>query len=119
MRMRLLGTLLTAAAVTTAGMAAPAQAAEGRVFGVDAAGAIPGQYIVTLKAPSTGITAQSIGGTTYLRRMTAAEARRLAARPNVAYVEQDRLLHIEATQRNPTWGLDRIDQRAVKPSKSY
>jgi len=55
--MRLVGTLLTAAAVTAAGMAAaPAQAApprpaEGRVLGVDAAGAIPGQYIVTLKTP--------------------------------------------------------------------
>jgi subtilisin family serine protease len=124
MRMRLLGTLLTAAAVTTAGMAAPAQAAsswaaEGRVFGVDAAGAIPGQYIVTLKAPAGEMSAQSIGGATYVKKMTAAEARRLAARPNVAYVEQDRLMHVEATQRNPVWGLDRIDQRAVKPSKSY
>ncbi|WP_030439039.1 S8 family serine peptidase [Actinoplanes subtropicus] len=124
MRMRLLGTLLTAAAVTTAGMAAPAQAAsswaaEGRVFGVDAAGAIPGQYIVTLKSPAGELSAQSIGGATYVKKMTATEARRLAARPNVAYVEQDRLMHVEATQRNPVWGLDRIDQRAVKPSKSY
>ena len=118
------GTLLTAAAVTTAGMAVPAQAApsraaQGQVFGVDAAGAIPGQYIVTLRAPSTGISAQSIGGATYVKKMSATEARRLAAEPNVEYVEQDRLMHIESTQRNPTWGLDRIDQRAVKPSKSY
>src|SRR5690348_15474835 len=114
MRMRVLGTLLTAAAVTTAGMAAPAQAApaEGPVFGIDVAGAIPGQYIVTLRAPvdgggtgtstgvsaqslgggtgtSSGVSAQSLGGATYLKRMTAAEARRLAARPDVQFVEQD------------------------------
>ena len=119
-----LGTLLTAAAVTTAGMAAPAlaapsRAAQGRVFGVDAAGAIPGQYIVTLRAPSTGISAQSIGGTSYVKKMSAVDARRLAAEPNVEYVEQDRMMHIEATQKNPVWGLDRIDQRATKPSKSY
>src|SRR4051812_35961365 len=114
-------TLLTAAAVTTAGLAVPAQAApsraaEGLVFGIDAAGAIPGQYIVTLKAPSTGIGAQSIGEATYLKKMSAAAARRLAAEPNVEYVEQDRMTHVESTQKNPTWGLDRIDQRAVKPS---
>jgi subtilisin family serine protease len=119
MRMRVLGTLLTAAAVTTAGTAVPAQAAEGRVLGANAVGAVPGRYIVTLKGSAAGIGAQSVGSTTYLTRMTAAEARRLAARPNVEYVEQDRLMHIEATQKNPTWGLDRIDQRAAKPSKSY
>src|SRR5690349_21508534 len=133
MRMRVLGTLLTAAAISTAGIAAPAQAAEGQVFGADADGAIPGQYIVTLKGTSTGVGAQStgigaqstgIGGqstgeTTYVKRMTAVEARRLAAKPNVEYVEQDRVLHAAATQRNPTWGLDRIDQRATKPSRSY
>ncbi|MCU7725578.1 S8 family serine peptidase [Actinoplanes sp. KI2] len=125
MRMRVLGTLLTAAAVGTAGLAAPAQAAEGQVFGANADGAIPGQYIVTLNdgigARSTGISAQStgIGETTYVQRMTAVEARRLAAKPNVEYVEQDRVLHAAATQLNPTWGLDRIDQRATKPSRSY
>src|SRR5690242_1906497 len=121
MRMRVLGTLLTAAAVTTAGLAvsAPAQAAEAQVFGAGAAGAIPGQYVVTLRAPSAGISAQSIGGASYVKKMSAVEARRLAAEPNVEYVEQDRLIHVESTQKNPTWGLDRIDQRATRPSKSY
>ena len=123
MRMRVLGTLLTAAAVAAAGTAVPAHAAEGRVLGAGIPGAIPGQYIVTVKAP--GISAQSVGGRSYVKnrsyvkKMTATEARRLAAEPGVQYVEQDRVLHIEATQKNPDWGLDRIDQRAVKPSKTY
>ncbi|MFF5294282.1 S8 family serine peptidase [Paractinoplanes globisporus] len=120
MRMRLLGTLLTAAAAVVAGTAVPAQAAaEGRVLGTGAPGAIPGQYIVTLRTPDGSVSAQSLGGESYLKRMTAVEARRLAADPDVAYVEQDRMLHIEATQRNPDWGLDRIDQRPVKASKTY
>ncbi|MFI5895878.1 S8 family serine peptidase [Actinoplanes sp. NPDC051513] len=118
MRMRALGTLLTAAAVTMAGTAVPAQAAEGNVLGAGGPGAIPGQYIVTMK----GIGAQSLDGSakpSYLKRMSAEQAGRLAANPGVQYVEQDRLLHTEATQRNPVWGLDRIDQRAVKASKTY
>ncbi|HEX6940485.1 MAG TPA: S8 family peptidase [Longimicrobiales bacterium] len=31
--------------------------------------------------------------------------------PNVAYVEQDQVVTVVATQTNATWGLDRIDQR--------
>ena len=31
--------------------------------------------------------------------------------PNVAYIEEDQVMSIEATQSNATWGLDRIDQR--------
>ncbi|MFC7279114.1 S8 family serine peptidase [Paractinoplanes rhizophilus] len=118
MRMRVLGTLLTAAAVTMAGTAVPAQAAEGNVLGAGAAGAIPGRYIVTMRTP--GISAQGAGGgVSYTRRMSAKQARRLAATAGVQYVEQDRVLHTEATQRNPVWGLDRIDQRAVRASRTY
>jgi subtilisin family serine protease len=120
--MRVLGTFLTAAAVVVTGSAVPAQAAQGRVVGAGAPGAVPGRYIVTLKHPRTsgpGITAQALGGTSYTATMTATQARQLAADPNVGMVEQDRILHVESTQRNPDWGLDRIDQRAVTPSKTY
>lgn len=117
--MRVLGTLLTAAAATLAGTAVPAQAAEGNVLGAGAPGAIPGQYIVTMRTPTGALSAQSVAGDSYIRKMTATEARRLAAKPGVEYVEQDRIMHTEATQRNPIWNLDRIDQRAVTGSKTY
>ncbi|MGX6608026.1 S8 family serine peptidase [Micromonosporaceae bacterium Da 78-11] len=129
--MRALGALLTAA--TTAaltGIAVPAQAAEGRVIGADAAGALPGRYIVTLKKHSGGMSALDavdLGDATVIKRsgsvitagMTGKQARRLAANSAVQYVEQDRILHVEGTQANPTWGLDRIDQRPVKAFRTY
>jgi subtilisin family serine protease len=129
--MRALGALLTAtAAATLAATATPALArpAEGRVLGAGVAGTIPGRYIVTLKDGRIGAAATHLGGAKVLKRagstvsaaMTAAQARRLAADPAIRYVEQDRTVHIEAaTQRNPDWGLDLIDQRTVTPSKTY
>jgi len=111
MRIRALGTLLTAAAVAVAGSAVPARAAEGPVVGAGAPGAIPGRYIVTMKA----------GGDepAYVATMTATRARRLAADPQVRTVEQDRVLRVAATQRNPAWGLDRVDQRGRTGSRTY
>jgi subtilisin family serine protease len=45
--------------------------------------------------------------------MSAAQARRVAAHPKVAYVEQDAVMHAIATQSGATWGIDRLDQRGL------
>lgn len=37
----------------------------------------------------------------------------------VAYIEADQLMSIDATQSGATWGLDRIDQRALPLSTTY
>lgn len=98
----------------------PASAAstthEGVVIGADSPGAVPGRYIVT-----PAVSADSLGApASYTASMTATEARRLAASPDVRTVEQDRVVRAFATQANPTWGLDRIDQRRRTPaSKTY
>jgi subtilisin family serine protease len=52
--------------------------------------------------------------------MSAQQARRLAADPAVAYVEQNRVLHATDTQANPpSTGLDRIDQAALPLDGSF
>ncbi len=121
----------TLALAVGAGAALPAQAApapEGRVLHAGAAEAIPGSYIVTLKE-TVGFRASAAQGKKliagyggriertytsalngYAAQLSSTGAKRLAADPAVASVEQNQKVHSTATQTNAPWGLDRIDQ---------
>ncbi|SDT78782.1 S8 family serine peptidase [Actinoplanes derwentensis] len=110
MRKTILAALVAAAALV---VPSPAQAAQPE-----------DRYIVTMRDSAPGFTAGDLvrgfrAFPGFVSTMTAAEARRVAADPNVRSVEVDRIVSLAGVQKNPTWGLDRIDQRAVKPSKTY
>ncbi|WP_405114112.1 S8 family peptidase [Micromonospora sp. NBC_01405] len=125
----------TLAATMLAGPASSAAAAEptpgaiGEILGAGSATAVPGSYIVTLKESAVGgrSTASSVVSSLagrygvhpdqvwgdalngFSMRASEAVARRLAADPTVAQVEQDRLTTLATTQLNAPWNLDRID----------
>ncbi|WP_284045269.1 S8 family peptidase [Paractinoplanes maris] len=119
----LLAAVTAAVAVGTPAVAAPT----GDIRLAGTATAVPGSYIVVLKAgaksPAAGLSGQIkqrlevING--YEASMTEAQAKRLAASSGVAYVEQNQTISLSATQNNATWGLDRIDQRARPLSTTY
>ncbi|SCF16180.1 Peptidase inhibitor I9 [Micromonospora viridifaciens] len=125
-----------AAAVSVAavgvGAAANAAPAEGTVRAANGA-SVAGSYIVVLKdraGDQVAAVAQEHGASMthqyrsalkgFASRMSEQQARRLAADPRVAYVQQDGIFNVTATQTNPpSWGLDRIDQRNRPLSSSY
>lgn len=131
---------LATAALVGGLTALPAEAAsaQGKVLAAGSPTAVKDSYIVTLKK-NAGFTSSSsegkglikeYGGSVnktfgaalngYTATLSAAEARRLAADPSIATVEQNQTVHLtDTTQSSAPWGLDRSDQTSLPLSGTY
>ncbi|EEP70784.1 peptidase S8 and S53 subtilisin kexin sedolisin [Micromonospora sp. ATCC 39149] len=129
-------TLLALTATAAPALAAPA---EGEILGAGGPDAVAGSYIVVLRDAAVGAdavpaTARSLtarqGGDVGLiyrhalrgfeARLSERGARRLAADPAVASVTQNHTVSVSDVQSpTPSWGLDRVDQRALPLDKSF
>ena len=129
--------LVAAASISSGGAASAAPTAD--ILGAGAVGAVKDRYIVVLKdkkatAARVATEAKTLTGAYggavshtytatvrgYAAAMTEAQAKKVAADPDVAYVEQDSKVSKHDTQPDPpSWGLDRVDQQWLPFDKSY
>jgi len=101
-----------------------------------ASATLPGRYIVVFRdnvrdpGPRADVLMQGSGGQVHFRyanalrgfaaTIPAAALERIEADPDVAYVEADQeVTRFMTTQASATWGLDRLDQRALPLDRSY
>lgn len=131
---RVIGAVATAGVVAVLGNVGAAGAASGppSAAGSSTAG-VEARYVVRY-APGTDMSATArtlradgvAVGRTFTRAidgavvtLTAGEAAALVRSPGVLSVERDVTFTVADTQPNPTWGLDRIDQRTLPLSATF
>jgi len=106
------------------------------VYGLDSPDAISGEYIVVFMPGASGRSvdqtiAQAQGNGAFVHFVYSDALNGFAAtlpdaalnglihNPNVAYIEVDQTVTLDASQTPATWGIDRIDQRNLPLNNTY
>ena len=130
MMKRTLLVLLPLAAAACADTHGPVASAASAPVLSAASGGIAGAYIVVVRdgadprsvAAVAGVSPRHLYGRVlngFAADLNAGQLNALRHNPRVAYIEQDGVASIAATQNNATWGLDRTDQAALPLSGTY
>lgn len=99
---------------TPAGSAPASPAGPGRYIVRTTSATAAGAQVASLRAAGAAVRVRYrhvLNG--YAGTFSAEQVRRLRADSSVASVRPDVAMSVDSTQTDPTWGLDRIDQRAL------
>ena len=125
-----LATVVFVAACSDAPGSSSPLAPAGPVAVVGGADVVPGRFIITLRDGASPATVARENGVTpdfvythvlngFAGSMSDAARSGLLRDARVSRVEADGIAHTTTTQSNATWGIDRVDQRALPLSGTY